>query len=518
MEKTIGGISNIDEIVFAPKQSKIQIPVCNKTVISDLSEDFTLPDYLPEIRRLLRITPHIQIPARYISSSLSEFSGNVNWSVLYVTSDGELACAELFSPFEVSAEYDTDTKADLDGDFEAFDDIVPENVVGRVTAPRKLNIRCRLSHSIKAYGEMNTDADIYGNAEEDTIKRLVRSIHSCVLKRGIDDTVELEETIPLPEGVRAVSCDGSVIITDLMPSSDGINARGNVNLKLIISKDGVPSITERKIPFEATVPAELDGDGWKCRGYGKISDISLDRTENDAVCRIHLSVATEAQKEVPTQYTADIFSTACKCENLNEEILIPSSLVSGSFNFSHDGSAEIDGLPENAQVIDSQVIALPESVALENDRYVLLGKCKYNTLYMSDGEYSARETEFPFRCELSSGEEKPVGFSANVCVNSCRVRKEGENMAFSADMTASLTAFGEVPTVLVSEASFGDDDETEKSIKAAFTVAYPSAEDTLWDLAKRYSIDPSDLAAENGIKQMPFDSKDSLADVKYLIV
>jgi len=517
MEKTIGGISNIDEIVFAPKQSKIQIPVCNKTVVSDISEDFTLPDYLPEIRRLLRITPRVQIPARYISSSLSEFSGNVNWSVLYVTSDGELACAELFSPFEVSAEYDTDTKADLDGDFDAFDDITVENVVGRVTAPRKLNIRCRLSHSIKAYGEMNTDAEIYGSAPAESIKKLTRSITSSILKSDVDDTVELEEVIPLSEGARAVSCDGSVIISDLIPSDDGIKSRGNVILKLMTSKDGEPSILERKIPFEATVPAELDGDGWKCNGYGKISDISIDSEESDVICRIHLSVAADARKDIPAQYIADVFSTSCKCETHMEEIMIPGVVAAGNFNFSHDGSAEIDGLPENAQIIDTNVIAIPESVVLENDRYVLLGKCKYNTLYAADGEYSARETEFPFRCELSSGEETPKGFSANVSINSCRVRKEGENMAFSADMTASVITLGETPILSVTEASF-ENDEEEKARKTAFTVSYPSAEDTLWDVAKRYSIDPSMLAAENGIKVTCFDSKDSLADIKYLIV
>ena len=492
------------------------IDASGQTVWSECSGDFTLPDYLPEIRRLLRVTPRVQIPARYVSSSLAEFSGNVNWSVLYVTSDGELACAELFSPFEVSAEYDPDSKADFDGDFDAFDDIIPENVVGRVTAPRKLNIRCRLSHSIKAYGEMNTDSDIYGNAEEDTIKRLIRSVPSSILKSGVDDTVELEEAIPISEGTRAVSCDGSVIISDLTPAAGGISARGNVNLKLMTSKDGVPSIIERKIPFEAAVPAELDGDGWKCNGYGKISDISLDRTETDAVCRIHLSIAAEAQKEVATQYTADIFSTACKCETLSEESLIPTALVSGSFNFSHDGSAEIDGLPENAQILDASFTAIPESVVIENDRYVLLGKCKYNTLYMSDGEYSARETEFPFRCELSSGDEKPKDFTANISVSSCRVRKEGENMAFSADMTAAVSVVGETAINAVSEASFSDEEEVSR--KAAFTVAYPSSEDTLWSLAKRYSVDPSSLALSNGIKANSFDSKDSLADIKYLIV
>jgi len=516
MEKSIGGVSNIDEITFAPKESKIQIPVCNKTIVSDISEDFTLPDYLPEMRRLLRITPRVQIPARYISSSLAEFSGNINWSVLYVTNDGELACAELFSPFEISADYDSDTEADLDGNFEAFDTITPENVVGRVTAPRKLNIRARISHSVISYGERITKADIYGNAPESSVKRLLRSIPSCMLKSGVDDTIELEEVITISEGTRTVGCDGSVLINDLTPTSDGINCRGTVNLKLMTSKNGTPSIMERKIPFEANVPTELEGDGWKCRGYGKISDISIDQNENDVVCRMHISVAADAQKDISAEYTADVFSTEFQSETLSEDIAVPSSILIGSFNFSHDGSAEIDGIPDNAQIIDTNVTAYSESVVVENERYVLLGKCKYNTLYMYDGEYSARETEFPFRCELSPADLNPSDFTSNISVNSCRVRKEGENMAFSADMTAAVRISGERPISAVTEASFFDAESPSR--KAAFTVAYPTADDTVWDVAKRYSVDPVTLASRNGIKTTAFDSKDSLKDIKYLVI
>ena len=106
MEKSIGDIISTDEIIFAPISQAFQMPVCNKSVITEISEDLTLPDYLPEIRRLLRVTPVVSIPSQYVNGSMAEFSGNVNWNILYVCGEGTLSEATFSSPYEVSVDFD----------------------------------------------------------------------------------------------------------------------------------------------------------------------------------------------------------------------------------------------------------------------------------------------------------------------------------------------------------------------------------------------------------------------------
>ena len=61
---------------------KARIPVCDRAVTSEISGDFTLPDYQPEIKRLLRISASVLPPSKYISERGAEFAGNIDYYVL----------------------------------------------------------------------------------------------------------------------------------------------------------------------------------------------------------------------------------------------------------------------------------------------------------------------------------------------------------------------------------------------------------------------------------------------------
>ena len=45
---------------------KLTLTLCDKTLRSEVSEDYTLPDYQPEIRRILHVIPTVLPPAKYV--------------------------------------------------------------------------------------------------------------------------------------------------------------------------------------------------------------------------------------------------------------------------------------------------------------------------------------------------------------------------------------------------------------------------------------------------------------------
>ena len=103
MEKNnFGGFTAGGEMVFEKRGDKISVPVCEKTVVTELSDDLILPDYRPEIRRLLRISASLPTPSPYVSSDMAEFSGDVIYSILYVGGDGKLASAELTAVYDAA--------------------------------------------------------------------------------------------------------------------------------------------------------------------------------------------------------------------------------------------------------------------------------------------------------------------------------------------------------------------------------------------------------------------------------
>ena len=87
-------ISNNESIKEINKKL-VCMEMCDRKIASEISNDYSLPDYMPEIRRILHIDVNVLPPAKYINVTGAEFNGNVDYNVLYAGSDGELHTAPL---------------------------------------------------------------------------------------------------------------------------------------------------------------------------------------------------------------------------------------------------------------------------------------------------------------------------------------------------------------------------------------------------------------------------------------
>ena len=138
----------------------VQLPVCDKGVISEISGDFTLPDYQPEIKKLLRITANVLPASRYVGDRNAEFSGNVDYYVVYAGADNQIYCAPLTTEYKVDIPLDNADASEL-MNTTGYAVICSDNVSGRVTSPRKLSIKCRLRTRARVFGDASLD-DSFG--------------------------------------------------------------------------------------------------------------------------------------------------------------------------------------------------------------------------------------------------------------------------------------------------------------------------------------------------------------------
>ena len=61
-----------------------QMPICDKASVVELNSDFSLPDYQPEIRRLLSSRAIVLPQHEYISNGNVEISGEINYKITYI--------------------------------------------------------------------------------------------------------------------------------------------------------------------------------------------------------------------------------------------------------------------------------------------------------------------------------------------------------------------------------------------------------------------------------------------------
>ena len=77
---------------------RVRMPICDRTINTEMSNDYTLPDYQPEIRRILHVNATVTHPTKYVSAAGAEFNGSIDYDLIYVGTDGELYTTNVIIP------------------------------------------------------------------------------------------------------------------------------------------------------------------------------------------------------------------------------------------------------------------------------------------------------------------------------------------------------------------------------------------------------------------------------------
>ena len=503
---------------------RMQVPLCDRRGVTELSADFSLPDYRPEIKRLLRVRATVLPPDKYIGAGNADFSGSIEYSILYSGNDGALYCINEIGEYQFGVPLEIASDVDLNDGMTCDVDLLTESVTGRVAAPRKVSVRCRLRTHVRLYGTRVLEESITG-ASEETIQRL-RGQASCAhVFLGIGDALQLgDEILCDAQGandLRVICAEGQVFVNEAVAGSGVVNCRGEVCLKLLCIQDEsttTPTPLFRRIPFTQSVPT--DGAEVNCDACADGVCHSLNVTVEDGriLCEVNVRLRTHAQRNDLIPFTRDIYSTAATCEPRYTSCVTAQAIkcINGNFSLNTAVTTEEAGIKSGASILDVSLFPTVSSVEAEHGKYYLNGHCRVH-LILSDGdEISAQELELPFRYETDGGAVSPTEYSASATAISCRARADGERIGIDAELAVCLSLCGETHFDTVTEATFK---EPVNRGGAVYTICYPSREDTLWSVAKRYHRPVSTVSDINALTGAPAaDSADSLAGIGYLLV
>lgn len=526
-----------------PDPSLIQRPICDKIVTYDLSGDFSLPDYQPEIKRLLRIETSVLPPERYMSREHLDLSGSMDYFVLYTGNDDQLYCAPLSTDYQISIPLDDerngyDSMSSLSSeDITCTCHIAADPVTGRVTAPRRLNIKCRLTAKAKAYAPVPVAATDSDTAGADT-ELLWGHIKSARLYQGVGEMLSLQDDVILSPGdnreMRVVCAEGRVMVTETTSAMNMVTCRGDVLLKLTLCPtdppDGelaAPVLMTRKIPFSQAIDiAGVTPDCSSC-AHGACSEMSVEVEEGQLHADLGIILEVLAQKNQVTPYVKDIYSPQRENDCIYATYPVEEALKCFNGNFTLSDSLPLSevGISPAARVIDVAATAFPESIFVSQGKCVLTGRCRAHMILSREGEYSSASFELPFKYESDSGllatdldSDSPItpDFDAEAQAVSCRARMDGERVGIDAELAIMLRSVKKEEMTALSGVSYG-----EKVVRRCgeYVICFPAPTDTLWTVAKRYHAPLAALSAANNLP-LPeaADKAGSLDGIDYLIV
>ena len=522
---------------------RVQTALCDRQIVTELASDFSLPDYQPEIKRLLRIETNVLPPNRFAGGDGVELSGTLDYYVLYMGHDNAVYCAPLSTEYRMTAEPDAEEKGLMAAAGEplvCLCDAVAETPTGRVTAPRRLNIRCKIKADVKLYGECR----MQGDGEEDTsVETLPGETSVNRLYWGMGETLPLQEDVilsPTEQEWRVVCAEGHVMMTDATPGMGFVSCRGEVTLKLTLcpaetaeefasdTTDGrsAPPLTvmQRKIPFTQSVEVAGITPACSATACGYCTDISVEMENGHA--HVEMGVVTEArgQKNETVSYVKDLFSTrresACRYTTYPAEAAMKT--LNGNFTLSDSLPLSEVGIDPSARVVDVTAVATPESLTADaaKGRYVLTGTCACHLLLLRDGEYTSADMTLPFRYEFDVQADEAMdeltGFDGNLSVVNCRARMDGERVGVDAEVAVSLRTYRSAPLTALSDVDFGEEVTRRRG---EYIICFPAPTDSAWSVAKRYHAPMAALTAANNLPAgAKADGEESLEGIGYLIV
>ena len=526
----------------------VQLPYPARHMTAEVTGDFTLPDYQPEIKKLLRIGVNLLPPDPNRSGDLM---GRMDYYVLYVGMDGGVYCAPLSTEYRLESPVEGHTAgmpASISEPTLCLCDLSSEVPVGRVVSPRRLSIRCKVKARVRAYGECPL-GPWSGDDSDPTVEALTAEIPVGRLYQALSEPLTLGDDIilsPAEGEMRVVCAEGQVMMTEALPSAGTVSCRGEVTVKLTlcpadtvgdmlaelsgeaVAEKSSPQLTvlQRKIPFTCAVGVEGVISSCAATACGYCTDMTVQMDDG----RLHLEVGVltevRAQQNEVVSYVADLYST--RREGVNRYAVYPAEVeqkaINGNFTLSDSLPLSEAGIDPASRVADVTAVAIPEELTAIPDkgRCLLTGKCRCHLLLQKDGELSAAEVELPFRYEfddmnLPRGDEAVTpAFDGSMTVVNCRARMDGERVGIDAELAVSLRTHVAAPFTALTDVGFGSEVTRRRG---EYVICFPAPTDTVWSVAKRYHAPMAALTAANNLPAgSNVDARESLEGIGYLIV
>ncbi|MBE6668457.1 MAG: hypothetical protein E7607_09145 [Ruminococcaceae bacterium] len=472
----------------------ITMPMCDRTVNHETSGEFIIPDYQPELRRLLSVREKVLPPAKYVSGKGVECNGTVDYTILYVGADGGIYSMSVSSEYEFGIPLDNISDFELSEGSSVLLRTECEGISARVTSPRKISIKSRLLSHVRAYGRMRLDD---GCADTEGMQRLQGQTENSEIYATGSDVIDVETEINgMGDDVRVVCADANVFIKNVRISDSAIIAEGDVNLCMLICReDGELRPIHKKIGFEGEADKSQWADGGRCRVMGTVTDVTVNIEEGRIICNISLVLDALTVCDRTVKYTADAYSTDRECECDTATFAIPENLVCLNGNFSQSERMPVvdSNIPEGARIIDSHGSVTFKDCESADGKYIFTGTVKYYVLYEKEGEYGVCELELPVKYALEGASSNKYAFDALGDIIDCRVRTEGDTLAIDSEISVCADIFREDSADIVREIRQGDPLEKGRS---RMVVYFPTEGEGQWDVAKKYRVPVENLTAE----------------------
>ena len=521
IDKNNAGMQGAVSESFVNKEVKC---VARDPVWCESSGDFVLPDYMPQIARMLCCTPRLVSSGKYIGSDRAEFSGSVVYSVIYTGDDGVPFYTTLTGDYEYSLPLG---EAASSPRIEVYDEPMIESVSVRASGPRKISARTRIISRPHLLCEDDSTA-VSEHSECDGYRALTETqTHSDHrhFESGefvVEDTFRLEAS----SDCEPVGCESVACITEVVMSGGEVRCRGEAECRVIYYDiiEGMRRLTsqKKKRRYEKEIPVGYLGDVGGVLACPRVISTRMSADEETGELSVELLVDIKGQYTVNRDISIvkDVYNCSGECEVSYRNRSIKRSVLCKNMNLTCHGQKELGAEYEGGDVVSVSGEARVGDVKVQDGTAGLLGEISLECVLCrqigDELEYFSVNIPVPFKCEAPvSNMARRYGYSVSAAVMGARVRVEKDFVEADAEVYLSVFIEGEDEMRVVDDVSVS---ESAIQKRNEIIVYYPQKNETLWSVAKKHRVPYEELARCNSINCASPDSPSSLEGVRSLLI
>lgn len=474
---------------------------CGGIFLSECHGEHHLPDYLGDMKKVLSSSARVVPAGKFIGGEEVQFGGSVAFDIWYLDAESRLS----HESFNIDYEFSCPSGG------EAVDGAAAVSVSSfnlRPIGPRRISAKATLQASVC----LRKSATYVCENEGDAAALHTATRELSVGHRLFSSPMEREygERIAVPAayaGAEILHSGGCLHIERAVAQDGSVLACGHYAVFAILGIEGLPPLRlSESFPIEEEIALEDCAADMNATASGFFTSLTCNLQEGeDPSVTFHgiCELSAEAEKNALISVVEDAFlESGGNCEN---EILEYDTYFSASMMcrtaelvlpLSEGEGSVADGVFHTTALLKNASHTLLQNEIQFNAEVEI---CALGYSVSEDGEthYASRRCSAPIAISLPL--DAPIPEDGKILIDAtvgmCEGRVEEDRLYVSLAICFCIRGRKECKIECVRRII---PTNAEKGIFVpTYAVYYPTAQDTLWSVAKRYGVSPASIAACN---------------------
>lgn len=475
--------------------------------IAYIDGDIIVPDIKPDILKILQVDAISRIDEKEIYNGEIRIRGTVKYNILYVPESENENIKAITSEMEFSCSVDK---------FDQTERIMPkifadvEKVEFNLINSRKLNIKTAVAVDYIFFGEK--ELEIADSVDIDDMEIICEKVSAGKINILEKRKFLIRDILEIPAGVSGIS---EILKMDISISDREIKAitgkavvKGNVGVcALYLDMEKNIHSIDGEIPFTEVLEIdELEEDAF-CNIEYRLGEfgqkIALDDDGEARRVEFDISIIAMVTSEDAEEFEiiSDCFFPGKPAKIISDRVEFERMVLTQTDRHTIKDVISADGKsPQIASVYN--VVARPVIIKsqCEKGRAVLEGRCEIYALYITDNSQvpvHCIKKDVPINIKIENERISPE--------MNCYFRLNSEHIAYNLNMANEVEVRCLISCeVLVTEkfslSVVGGVELEEKEKECAIVIYFVKSGDTLWNIAKRYSVSIDAISELNKIE------------------